>query len=103
MSNSILAVQNVSGPDFALESPSAGQDAARAKAIADAKAQAQVLASQLGVHLGRIVSFSEGYGGYPVYAMSAGTKSVDSATPAPNLPTGENTYSDTVSITYAIR
>ena len=97
-------VQNISGPDFALEDPSAGNDAARAKAIADAKAQAVTLANQLGVHLGRIVSFSEGSGGYPypVAYKTADAMSVGAGATAPSVPTGENTYTDTVSITYAI-
>ena len=99
------AVQNISGPDFALSDPNAGANAARAMAITNARQQAQILAGQLGVHLGRIVSFSDGSGGYPVYAMSV--KAADSSsgvtTPTPNIPTGENTYTDNVSITYEIR
>ncbi|MGH7175104.1 MAG: SIMPL domain-containing protein, partial [Minisyncoccia bacterium] len=60
------------------------------------------LAQQLGVSLGKIVSFSEGGAPYPVgYAMNASAGGVASA-PAPNVPAGENTYSDTVTITYAI-
>jgi uncharacterized protein YggE len=96
-------VQNISGPDFALTDPAAGTDAARAAAIANAKQQAEVLASQLGVSLGRITSFSDNSGGspYPVaYAMSASAGAT--ATVAPTIPAGQNTYSDTVSITYAI-
>ncbi len=97
-----LGVQNVSGPDFALDDPTAGYDAARADAIDKAKTQAALLAGQLGVSLGRIVSFSESSGGYPtpVYAMSAAA-SVRAA-PTPNVPTGENTYNASVSITYEI-
>lgn len=96
-------VQNLSGPNFALEDPNAGQDAARAAAIADAKQQAQTLAKQLGVSLGRITSFSEGSGGYPypaTYAMSAAGSAASA--PAPEVPAGNNTYTDTVTITYAI-
>lgn len=96
-------VQNISGPDFALSNPAAGQDAARAQAITNAKMQAQVLASQLGVRLGRIVSFSDNAGGgiYPMaFAANANTSG---AAAAPTIPAGQNTYSDSVSITYAIR
>jgi uncharacterized protein YggE len=96
-------VQNISGPDFGLEDPAAGQNAARANAIADAKRQAQILADQLGVELGRVVSFSEGGGYYPMAYGKGGAVSADSAAvPAPNLPMGQNTYSASVSITYAI-
>ncbi|MFA6408514.1 MAG: SIMPL domain-containing protein [Candidatus Paceibacterota bacterium] len=99
-----LSVQNVSGPDFALDDPTAGNDAARADAIAKAKTQARLLAKQLGVHLGKIVGFSESSGGYayPMYSMGMGgadSKSVST----PTVPVGENTYKASVSIIYEIR
>ena len=63
-----------------------------------------MLAQQLGVHLGKIVNFSESSGSnYPVYAYSAGASMKSSAAPTPTVPTGENTYNATVSITYEIR
>lgn len=98
-----LEVQNVNGPDFALDDATAGYDAARADAINKAKAQAQLLAKQLGVKLGKIVNFSESSGGYayPMYGLGmGGDLKVESA---PNIPTGENTYNASVSITYEIR
>jgi uncharacterized protein YggE len=99
-----LGVQNVNGPAFALDNPTAGSDAARADAIDNAKTQADLLAKQLGVHLGKIVNFSESSGGYayPIYAMSAGATDLK-ATPTPSVPSGENTYNASVSITYEIR
>jgi uncharacterized protein YggE len=98
-----LEVQNVSGPDFALDDSSAGYDAARADAITKAKIQADLLAKQLGVHLGKIVNFSESSGGgaYPVY--SAGVSLDSKAAPTPVVPVGDNTYSASVSVTYEIR
>lgn len=100
-----LGVQNVNGPDFALDDPTAGYDVARADAIDKAKAQAVLLANQLGVHLGKIVNFSEGSNYSPqAYAMSLGKGGgADVSAPSPNIPTGENTYNSSVSITYAIR
>ncbi|MFZ2500705.1 MAG: SIMPL domain-containing protein [Minisyncoccia bacterium] len=99
-----LSVQNVSGPDFALDDSTAGYSAARADAIAKAKAQADLLAKQLGVRLGKIVNFSESSGGYarPMYGLGGGMMSAK-AEVAPNIPAGENTYSASVSITYEIR
>ncbi|MGD0328790.1 MAG: SIMPL domain-containing protein [Minisyncoccia bacterium] len=100
-----LSVQNVSGPAFALDDPTAGYDAARADAITKAKTQASLLAKQLGVSLGKIVNFSESSGNnivYPVYAMSSGAAETKAA-PVPSVPTGENTYNASVSITYEIR
>jgi uncharacterized protein YggE len=99
-----LEVQNLNGPNFALDDSTAGYNAARADAIAKAKSQAKVLADELGVRLGKIVNFSESSGGYPVaYGMMAG-KAMDSAGSAtPNVPVGENTYNASVSVTYEIR
>lgn len=100
-----LEVQNVSGPAFALDDSTAGYDAARADAIKKAKAQAALLSKQLGVRLGKIVSFSESSGGYPYpmygYGMGMGGDAREKA--SPNIPTGENTYNASVSITYEIR
>ena len=99
-----LSVQNISGPNFALDDSTAGYSAARADAITKAKAQADLLAKQLGIHLGKIVDFSESSGNYPspVYSMSAGaTDARVAATPV--VPAGENTYNASVSITYEIR
>lgn len=102
-----LEVQNVSGPDFTLDDPTAGYDAAREEAIEKAKAQAEKLSDQLGVRLGRIVNFNESSGGYP-YPIAYGMGGVmnmklDSAAAAPSIPAGENQYNASVSITYEIR
>lgn len=98
-----LNVQNVYGPNFGLDDSTAGYAAARADAITKAKAQAALLATQLGVHLGKIVNFNESSGGSS-YPMMYGVATADSkAAPAPNLPVGENTYTANVSITYEIR
>lgn len=98
-----LEVQNVNGPAFALDDPTAGYDAARADAIAKAKTQADLLAKQLGVRLGKIVNFSESSGGYPVPMMYGLGGGVADKASAPSVPTGENTYNASVSITYEIR
>ena len=100
-----LGVQNVNGPAFALDDATAGYDAARADAIAKAKAQATLLAKQLGVSLGKIVNFSESSGGYPypVYGLAMGMGGDSKMESAPNIPIGENTYNASVSITYEIR
>lgn len=97
-----LEVQNVNGPAFALDDPTAGYDAARADAINKAKAQATLLAKQLGVRLGKIVNFSASSGGSQYYGTAMRAMAAEAA-PSPNIPTGENTYSASVSITYEIR
>lgn len=100
-----LEVQNISGPNFTLDDPTMAYDAARADAIAKAKAQASLLSKQLGASLGKIVNFSESSGGnYPPYPMAYGLGGADSkSVAAPTIPAGENTYNVSVSITYEIR
>ncbi|TSA43939.1 DUF541 domain-containing protein [bacterium] len=99
-----LEVQNVNGPDFALDDSTAGYDAARADAISKAQVQARLLAKQLGVRLGKIVNFSESSGGspYPMMAYGLGG-AAESKSLALDVPVGENTYNASVSITYEIR
>jgi len=100
-----LSVQNVSGPAFALDDSTAGYNAARADAINKAKIQADQLAKELGVSLGKIVNFSESSGGYGypmMYGMGGGVAE-SKAIATPNIPAGENTYNASVSITYEIR
>lgn len=96
-------VQSVYGPDLGLDNPNEGTDAARADAIANAKGEAQKLAAQLGVHLGKVVSFNENGGGYPImYAKGASMAAGTDSASAPTIPTGENEYTSSVTITYEI-
>ena len=96
-------VSNVSGPDFVVADPSAVQAQARGQAIQKARADAQTLAGQLGVSLGKVVSFSDSTGGNGIQPMFAtnGAVSATAAVP-PAIPVGNNEYTDNVSITYAI-
>lgn len=96
----------VSGLQFTFDDPHAGQTQAREKAIADAKAQANTLAKQLGVRLVRVVSFNEN-GNYPgpiPYRLDAamGKGGAEPAV-APEISVGENKVISNVSITYEIR
>ncbi len=97
-----LGVQNVQGPEFALDNATSGYDAARAAAIDNAKTQAALLAAQLGISLGKIVNFSESPGNSPVPVYGMAAESISGAS-TPNIPIGENTYNASVSITYEIR
>jgi uncharacterized protein YggE len=101
-----LGVQNVNGPEFVVDDETAVQGEAREEAIAEARTKAKNLAKDLGVHLGDIVSFSEGPTG-PMYGYGKGGMMMDAsmAVPAsaPTLPTGENETEITVMITYEIR
>lgn len=100
-------VQNISGPNFVLDDEDSVRAEARAAAIDEAKAKAKKLAGELGVSLGKVVSFSENTGYYPYdYGYGKGGGVMDMAAesrPVPTLPMGENETSITVMITYEIR
>ncbi|HWP61486.1 MAG TPA: SIMPL domain-containing protein [Candidatus Paceibacterota bacterium] len=94
----------VSGLNFTIEDQSAVEAQARDKAIADAKAKAQVLAKSLGVSIVRIVNFSEnGNQPMPYFAKASAGMALDSAAVAPQIPVGQNTILSDVSITYEIQ
>jgi len=102
-----LGITNISGPTLSIDDESGFKDQARSKAIEDARAKAKVLAKELGVRLGKVVTFSEnGYGGgYPMmYEAKVMNQSADGMrAPAPELPKGENKITSNVMITYEIR
>lgn len=98
-------VSDLSGPNFAIDKEDTLKAQARKLAIDDAKAKAEILAKDLGVRLGKISSFSES-GNYPIrYASSAMMKdsSAGAVPAAAVIPTGENTISSDVTITYEIK
>ncbi len=96
---------NISSLSFTTDDPSALQDQARAKAIEDAKEKAQVLAKQLGVKLGKVVTFYDNTGGYPQPIYMSKEMAVDGrgGAQAPTLPVGENQTISNVTVVYEIR
>jgi len=99
-----LGVTDMSGLSFTEDKYDDLVKQARDEAITNARGEAKKLAKALGVRLVKIVGYSEG-GSYPVYydrAVTMGASNMKSATPAV-LPTGENTISSSVSITYEIK
>jgi len=100
-----IGITDISGPTFSIDDEEGYKDQARSKAIVKAREKAKVLANELGVKLGKVVSFSESSGGYyPMYESKA--MMADSAVGgsiAPTLPKGENKITSNVSITYEIR
>ncbi len=100
-----IGVSNLNGPNFSIDNEDGLKAQARKKAIDDAKAKAEVLAKDLGVHLVKITSFTEGGGGFPIMYAKAdmmATSAVAPSAPA-ELPKGENTISSDVTISYEIR
>lgn len=100
---------NVSGLSFTIDDMEEIKSRAREKAIEDAKEKAEVLAKNLGAHLGEMRGYWENSdGGYPIpYGMGAGmdmAKSESAMMPRPaELPTGENMVTSRVSLTYEIQ
>ena len=96
-------VGNVS---FTIDDMTSLQEQARKEAIAKAKANAKILAKDLGVTLGDLQGFNEN-GGYPVSPVMMRMQSMgmeeamDSM--APNIPAGEQDVQVTVSLTYEVR
>lgn len=101
-----IGLTNISGPTFSIDNQDALNDQARSRAIVDAKEKAKILAKQLGVRLGDIMSFSEGGNSYPMMYAKGGMM-MDSAmavsAPTPELPKGENKIISNVNIVYEIR
>ncbi|MEK7390738.1 MAG: SIMPL domain-containing protein [Patescibacteria group bacterium] len=100
-----VEITNLSGLTFTIDEKEKIQAEARAMAIADAREKAKILVKDLGVRLGRVVNFSEGYSPEPMYKLDAyaGMGGDASGVPVPQVPVGENTFVSSVSITYEIR
>lgn len=98
---------NISGLSFTIDDESTLKDEARAKAIADAKERAEELADDLGVSIIRITGYyeEEGYAPYAYGgdAIMARSESAQDSSAAPDLPTGENTITSNVNVTFEIR
>ena len=56
----------INGPTLTIDKPEAALDEARMNAIANGRARAELYARALGKRVTRLISVSEGGGGYPV-------------------------------------
>lgn len=85
------------------DDPAAAIAEARKEAVADAVAKAKALTEAAGVGLGRIVEINENFARpmpQPLYRAAMAKEMSDAAVP---IASGENTYTVTVNITYAIK
>ncbi len=101
-----LGATNISGLAFTIDDETTLKDEARTKAIADAKDKAELLSEQLGVKIEKMVGYyeEEGYQPRPYYGMGGDAKlMMDEASVAPEMPTGENTITSRVTITYQVK
>lgn len=103
-----LGANNVSSLSFTVDDDEKVKEEAKELAIKDAKEKAKNLEKSLGVHLAKIVNFSEGtyypvtYSSYDSYYKSAGGAEMLSSV-APTIQTGQNKITSTVTITYSVR
>lgn len=100
-------INSINGPSFSVEDQDKYLNQARAEAFAKAKAKAQAMADYAGAHLGRVVTFNENGGGYPIYYDRMETMSakggVAAPVPAPTIEPGSQDVTVTVNVTYEIR
>ncbi len=96
---------NISSLEFTIDDSEVLKDEARAKAIANAKEKAKILAKELDVRLVKMVGYYEDEGGVvPYYGMGGDMMKVESAVfEAPQLPAGENTTTSRITITYQVK
>jgi hypothetical protein len=100
---------DVSGLSFSVDKYDDLAKEARAKAIDEARKNADKLAKDLGVNLVRVISYYDQTPGPIYYAKSAmmdsayGMGGGDRVESAPQLPGGENKIVSNVSVTYEIR
>jgi uncharacterized protein YggE len=103
----VAGANQAGGVQFTVDDPEKSRSEARTKAIAQAKQKAEALAKDLGLHLGKIKSFSENGGSTPpmyMRGMAAGATMEDKvANQTVELPAGEQDVNVQVSITYELR
>ncbi|MEX0919194.1 MAG: SIMPL domain-containing protein [Parcubacteria group bacterium] len=100
-----LGATNISNISFTTDDPSKLLEEARAEAIAEAKTKAKQLSKDLGVKLVRIIGYHDNSADKitPFYREGLGSDASVSSAPAPQIPTGENKTSVSVTVTYEIR
>ena len=90
---------------FTIDNPEQFKEQARAKAIAQAKSNAQNLAKESGIGLGKIINIYENYmypGAYSSNTKMMGAGVVDAA-PAPVIQPGQQEIDVTINLTYQVR
>jgi uncharacterized protein YggE len=100
-----IGVSDLNGPNFTIDDEDALQAEAKKEAIEDAKAKAKVLAKNLGVRLGDVISYSDGteYAQPMYYAKDMMSEGAANFSAPASVPKGENTVSSDVSITFEIK
>jgi uncharacterized protein YggE len=91
----------INGPNFEVERPAAALDEARTRALADARARAQLYAGALGMRVKRIVTISESGGIRPMPMNYARAEMAQDAS-ATNIVLGEQRLSVTLTVSFEL-
>lgn len=98
-----IGANQIGGINFVIDDEDAVRREARKQAIEKAKEKANQIAKDLGISFGRLVSFYESSGDFPIYRSYAEGMGGGEPAPAPEIPSGENKVTVTVNLTYEIR
>jgi len=99
-----LGANQIGGLDFTIDDPTSLQDQARVKAIQDAQKKAKELADQIGLHIIKVVTFSESnYTPQPVPMMAKSLDMNAGAAAAPAIQAGSLDVTSDVSVTFEVR
>ncbi len=104
-----IGITDISGPTFSIEDTDVLQERAKSLAVKDAKEKAQILAKDLGVKLGKVITYydnnSNGGGYAPMYEYDAKSSITVGAEmiPSPELPKGESKITSSIMITFEIK
>lgn len=91
----------ISGVSFDLNNPKAVMNEARKKAIADARAKAELYAAAAGTSIGSVVQISEVSAPVPMYrARAMEAMAYDGGVP---IASGQNTISTSITVTFELR
>ncbi len=90
---------------FTVDDPENFKEQARAEAIKKAKANAENLAKESGVKLGKLVNVYENYNSYPTMYDTAklGMGGASEFSPAPIIQPGQQEINVTINLTYQVR
>jgi hypothetical protein len=106
LSKTTASGANVVGDlQFSIDNPDQFKDQARAAAIAQAKVNAENLAKESGISLGKIINVIEGgYVPSPVmYSSAMGASNAVAAPAAPTIQPGQQEIDETINLTYQVR
>ena len=98
-----VGANQINGPSFEVDKPDEAYDEARIAAIKKAQARAQTYADALGLKVRRIVSISEGNGGFrPMPMMAMAKMEARDASGAPPVSPGESTVSINLDVVFEL-